>query len=180
MKIAVTNHAVERYRLRVPSAAKLDDEAIRQVIREMIRTAFDNKTVRDHPGYPERRMVTFSVGQEKLYIALGPNETDYPGDWAVLGVLYDREVGQKNIGTTIGDVIPDELKKKLTETTLTSKKSRYLVRVGGGGSKEIYDVGDGEDLKKLLARRQPNPDDVEVFERRDMVIRTEYVIEPKK
>ena len=180
MQIAVTNHAVERYQQRVPSVAKLDMESVRTLIREKVEEAFDTKQVKDHPGYPDRRMVPFQVGQEKMFLALGPNNTSYPGDWAVIGVLFDREVGQKSLGTTIGDIMGDALKADLAEMVRNVPKAKYLVRIGGSTSKELYEAVDGEDLKGLLARRQPKPEDVEVFERKEFVIRTEYIVEPSK
>lgn len=181
MQVAVTNHAVERYKQRVPKADKLDNEAIRQVIRERVDEAFDQGTVRPHPGnHPDRRMIAFTVGQENVYLALGPNITDVPGEWAVIGLLFDREVGQKGIGSTIGDIVPEELKQKLAEVAATPRTVKYLVRIGGTGSKEVYEASDNDALKNLLARRQPKPDEVEIFERRDLVVRTEYVIEPRR
>lgn len=180
MQIAVTNHAVERYQQRIPSAAKLDRESVRALIRERVEDAFEQKQVQDHPGFPERRMIPFQVGQEKMTLALGPNDTSFPGDWAVIGVLFDRETGQKGIGTTIGDAVSNSVKAELTEMVKVPPKMRYLIRIGGNASKEIYEALDGEAMRNLLARRQPRPEDVEVFERRDFVIRQEYIVEPKK
>jgi hypothetical protein len=178
--IAVTHHAVERYLQRVPSAAKLERETVRDLIRDRVAEAFKSGGVRDHPGHPERRMVPFSIGQEKMFLALGPNTTDFPGEWAVIGVLFDREVGQRSIGTTLGDIITDAVKADLTEMVKNPPKAKFLVRIGGSGSKEVYEATDTDALKDLLLRRRPNPEDVEVFERKDFTIRTEYVVEPAK
>jgi hypothetical protein len=178
VQVAVTNHAVERYRLRVVSAAKLDDEGIRTTIRNLVEDAFERQLVRDHPGYPKRRMVPFKVGIEQMFLALGPNETEFPGDWAVIGVLFDRETGQKSIGTTVGELIPEELKQSIMESSKTPTKAKYLVRIGGTG-KEIYEAKDDDALGELLQRRAPRPDEVEVFERKELVIRQVYVIEKK-
>ena len=180
MQLAITNHAVDRYRQRVVSAAKLDNESIRTMIRMEVERAFNSGEVKDHPGHPERRMIPFMVGQEKLYIALGPNETDRPGEWAVIGVLFDRDIGPKSTGVTLGDIMPNDVKQRLTEAAAAPKKARYLIRIGGSNSKEIYEAYDNDALKSLLARRQPDPDDVEFFERRELVVRTEYIIEPPK
>ena len=120
MQIAITNHAVERYRQRVPNAAKLDDDAIRRVIRELVDEASVGGSIQKHPGYPDRRMVVFHMGPEKFYLALGPNESDrelFPGEWAVIGLLFSREVGQRGTGATIGDKVSDELRQQLTERT---------------------------------------------------------------
>jgi len=178
MLLAVTNHAVERYQQRVPSAAKLDRESIRTMIRMEVERAFETGGVRDHPGYPDRRMIPFTVGKEQMYLALGPNTTEYPGEWAVIGVLFDREVGQKSMGT-LGDVVSDAVRQKLSET-VSVPKTKYLVRIGGNGSKEIYEAADNDALKDLITRRQPKPDEVDIFERRDLTVRTEYIIEPPK
>lgn len=179
IQIAVTNHAVDRYRQRVVTAAKLDNEAIRTTIRSLVDDAFDKKTVRDHPGYPHRRLIPFKVGIEQMHIALGPNETEFPGEWAVIGVLFDREVGQKSVGgATLGDIFPEEVKQSIMEASKTPTKSKYLVRIGGS-TKETYEVKDDDELEDLLHRRMPRPDDVEVFQRKELVIRQVYVIEKK-
>lgn len=179
MQVAVTNHAVERYRQRVASANKLDEESARTVIRDMVLDAFDHGAMQNHPENQKQRLIPFTNGSDKLNLVLGPNSTDYPGEWAVVSVLYDREIGKGSTGVTLGDVTPEAKKQELAAQT-KAKKSRYLVRVGGEASKELYFVADGDELKNLLSRRQPKPDEVEVFERRDFVIRTEYVIEPAK
>jgi hypothetical protein len=108
MQIAIMNHAVERYRQRVPNAAKLSDEAIRKVIGELVDEAEASGSIQEHPRAPGRKMVEFLIGQERLYLALGPNDSDretFPGEWAVIGVLFARDVGQKGSGATIGDLI---------------------------------------------------------------------------
>lgn len=162
MQLAITNHAVERFKERVASAEVLTDDAVRSVIRMRVSAAFAEGTVRDHPGHPERRMIPFPVGQEELILALGPNDTKFPGEWAVIGVLHAREVGKKMSGATIGDLISDSLRSKLQEK-VQPKKAQFLVRIGGA---EMYDVHDKDDLDELLKRRNPRPEDVEVFERK--------------
>ena len=176
MKIAVTNHAVARYQQRVPSAEKLDVESVRTIIREMIESAFRDGTVRDHPGdYPDRRMIPFTVGDDELYLALGPNETGFPGDWAVIGVLYDRELGKRSTGATIGDRLSKDQKTKLESTIKEAGKVKYLVRIGD--SKEVYEAKNDEDLQELLDRRRPNPEVVEIFERKEYSVKVSYVLE---
>lgn len=178
-QVAVTNHAVERYRQRVVSANKLDEESARTIIRDMVDAAFQKGSIQDHPDNQRQRLIPFTVGSDRLNLVLGPNSTDYPGEWAVVSVLYDREIGRGGTGVTLGDVLSDEKKQELVAQT-KAKKARYLVRIGGASSKEIYEAADGSELKDLIARRQPRPADVEVFERREFVIRTEYVVEPAK
>jgi len=107
-------------------------------------------------------MVQFQVGQEKLFLSLGPNTTDFPGEWAVVGVLYDREIGKSSMSATLGDLLSEETKRMLS-AMVQPPKNLYLVRIRG--SKEIYDVRDKQDLAEFLASRQPKPEDVELFER---------------
>lgn len=181
MNIAVTNHAVERYQERVESAAKLDKEAVRTIIRILVEEALANGTVQDHPEYSARRVIPFGAGGDQLFLSIGPNETSYPGDIAVIGVQYEKElgIGKSSIGATLGDIVPAETKKNLAEVVKTPVKNKYIVRVGG--KSETYDVKDDEDLVDFLQRRRPNPDDVEVFERKEITIRQVYVVEkPKK
>jgi hypothetical protein len=181
MNLAVTNHAVERYQERVPSAAKLEREAVRSTIRSLVVEAFQKKMVRDHPGYPERRMIPFVVAKEQMFLALGPNETGFPGDWAVIGVLFEREVGKTSIGMTIGESLSESTKKTLADVVaeVQATPTKYLVRIGGSKSKETYDVKDDEALAELITRRDPNPGNVEVFERTAITIKKSYTIVKK-
>jgi hypothetical protein len=181
MNLAVTNHAVERYQERVPSSAKLGAEAIRSTIRSLVEEAFERKQVREHPGFPERRMIPFTVGKEQVFLALGPNDTTFPGDWAVIGVLYEREVGKTGIGATIGDTLSDATKKSLAGVVaeVASTPTKYLVRIGGPKSKELYDAKDDDALVDLINRRDPNPDEVEIFERTTITIRRTLTIVKK-
>lgn len=178
MQIAVTNHAVDRYQQRVPSAAKLTPDAIRTLMRRQVEEAFVSGTVKDHPGYPDRRMVPFAAGPERMFLALGPNDTGWPGEWAVIGVLFDKEIGKSSMGTTIGDIISQEVKTQLTENVKQKPKTRFLVRIKG--SKEVYDAQDDVALADLLERRRPNPDEVEIFERTEYLVKTKYVVEKVK
>lgn len=181
MQIAVTDHAVQRYQQRVVSAENLDRESVRTVIREMVRTAFTNNTVRDHPGYPDRRMVPFTVGKQEFFLALGPNDTKFPGDWAVIGVLHDRELGKQGMGTTIGDLIPETVKQQLQEQVNEQPESNFLVRLGGAKSAEVYDCKDEKAVEDLLRRRRPNDlTRVEIFERVEAEIEQVFVVKRKK
>lgn len=182
MNIAITNHAVERYRERVPGSQKLSDDAIRMLIRDIVEPAFDNGLVQDHPGYPERRLVWFTVGKDSLCFALGPNDTKYPGEWAVIGTLHDRETGKTGSGATIGDVVPESVKQAVAEAAGKPQKPRYLLRIRRSPKEagEVYDVKDDEELGDLLNRRRPDPDQVEVFERKAFTIRQIYTIERPK
>lgn len=163
MQLAITNHAVERFKERVGSADILTDDAVRSVIKMRVEAAFLDGTVMDHPGFPERRLIPFQVGQDTLVLALGPNDTKFPGEWAVIGVLHSREVGRKSSGATLGDTISSSMREQLLQKVLP-QKSKFLVRISGGP--EMYDVKDEEDLDALLARRKPKPEDVEIFERK--------------
>jgi hypothetical protein len=163
MLLAITNHAVERFKERVVSADILTDDAVRAVIKMRIEAAFLDGAVMDHPGFPERRLVPFQAGKDDLVLALGPNDTKFPGEWAVIGVLHSREVGRRSSGATLGDTVSSELREKLKQKVL-QQKTKFLVRIGG--STETYDVKDEAELEGLLDRRNPSPDDVEIFERK--------------
>jgi hypothetical protein len=163
MQLAITNHAVERFKERVVSADALTDDAVRAVIKMRVEAAFLDGAVMDHPGFPERRLIPFQAGQDDLVLALGPNDTKFPGEWAVIGVLHSREIGRKSSGATLGDLVSDKLREQLMQKVLP-QKTQFLVRIGG--SSETYDVKDEEDLEALLARRKPKPEDVEIFERK--------------
>jgi hypothetical protein len=125
-------------------------------------------------------MVPFTVGKEQMFFALGPNTTDFPGEWAVIGVLFDRETGQKTLGggATLGDIVPEDVKQRISEA-VQAQKSKYLVRIGGSGTKvgELYDAKNDDELEDLIHRRKPRPEDVEIFERKEFSIKQVYVIE---
>jgi len=180
MQLAITNHAVERYKLRVPNASKLEDNVVRRIIHKEVEEADADGRIKPHPGYPDRRMVSFTAGKENMFLALGPNNTGVPGEWAVIGVLFDRELGKNGIGATLGDAVSEEMKKQIADAITAPRTTQYLIRIGGAGSKEIYDARDDQELGDLLNRRHPRPEDVEIFERREAEVKTVYMVVPKK
>lgn len=158
MKIAVTNHAVDRYRERVPGAADLEDESVRDVIRDRIEAAFRAGMVKDHPTEAQRRIIPFKAGDSMLYFSIGPNTTKILADFAVIGVLYEKELGRVGMGVTLETVAPG-LRKM---TPAAPAPPEYIVRIGI----ESYDARDDDELQKLLRRRNPNPRDVLLYELR--------------
>jgi hypothetical protein len=176
MRIAVTNHAVERYQERVPGASKLNAEAVRNIIRSLYVEAVENNTTREHPGYPDRAMVPFSAGREQMFLAVGPNKTKFPGDIAVLGVLYDREVGRSGVAS-IGDHLSEETKQKLAQFQVI-KRTKFLIRINRSTRtpKEVYDALDEEELECVLKNRAPDLNEVEIFQRVDLKIQPDYTL----
>lgn len=173
MKFAITDHAVQRYVERAEGARDLSTGAVRMLIQERLDEAFQRGEVRDHPSEAGRKIVPFRSGASSLYFSLGPNKTQFAGDMAVIGVLYDRELGgitKGSMGVTLGDIAP-ELMKVVPAPLQTDPK--YIVRIGT----ESYDVKDDGDLKDLLQRRQPRADQVVIYQKKPLKIRTEYVIE---
>jgi hypothetical protein len=158
MKIAVTNHAVERYQERVPGASKLDAAAVRNIIRSIYMEAVEKRTTLRHPGYSNRFMAPFSAGKEQMFLAVAPNKTKFPGDLAIVNVMYDREIGKSGVAS-LGDKLSEEDKKRLA--TKTIKETRFLVRVN---KKELYEAGEEDEMFRLVQGRKPT-DDVEVFEK---------------
>lgn len=154
MRIAVTNHAVDRYRERVPWAEGLMDESVRDIIRDRVSEGFENMMVREHPTVPDRRIIPFKAGSSILYFSLGPNTTRVAADVAVIGVLYEKELGRTDLGITLGQALPE-----LTTIEVRRHAPDYLVRIG----LESYEVYDDLELKDLLQRRQPNPRDVRLY-----------------
>jgi hypothetical protein len=184
MKIAVTDHAVDRYRERVQGAENLEDESVRDVIREKVQQGFKEGLVRPHPTEVERRVIPFKAGPSVLYFAVGPNKTSFPADWAVISVLYDKEVGgKKEIDVTVGDVAPSLKGFKIDPP----KPPRYLIVIGpsphiGDVTQTIieqYQVKDEQELEALLDRRRPTLDEVFVYEYRPLEIKTRYIVEKK-
>ena len=174
MKVAITDHAVTRYVERVQGAKDLSTDSVRMVIQELIDEAFATGNVRNHPSEGGRKIVPFKSGNANLYLSLGPNETRFPGDFAVIGVVFDRELGGVGgMGVKLGELAPALKAIQPKVQTLSDDTAKFIVRIGT----ESYDVKDDADLKDLLHRRQPRPDQVTVYQRKPMKIRTEYVIE---
>jgi hypothetical protein len=166
MNIAVTNHAVERYKERVAGADVLTTDAVRETIRHRVREAFKKGLVKDHPGHPERRMVEVVAGQDELVLALGPNDTKFPGEWAVIGVLFKRELGRKTTGATLADKIPASVWAEL-QKVVDERFPRFIVRIGHGRFQpETHDVQNDEALEELLKMRNARPQDVAIYELR--------------
>lgn len=176
MRIAVTTHAVIRYKERVPGADCMEDETVRDIIREKVDLGFKDGLVRDHPTERDRRIIPFKAGQSILYFSIGPNKSvTIQADLAVIGVLYDKDLGKVEMGPTLGDALPE-----LKDIQVESKgHPRFIVQIGSADSVESYRVQDGEELKALLLRRRPNPGDVLLYEFQDVEISAEYVVQKK-
>lgn len=179
MKIAVTNHAVVRYKERVQGAEDMEDETVRDVVREKILAGFKDGLVRDHPTEKERRIIPFKAGQDILYFSVGPNKSaTIAADLAVIGVLYDKELGGKvSTGVTLEDVAPS-IKSLAIQPR---RPPQFVVQIGEGvESVEVYKAEDLTELQSLLQRRQPDPEQVLIYELSDLEVSTKYIVERKR
>jgi hypothetical protein len=127
MKIAVTNHAVDRYRDRVEGAQGFHKESVREAIRLIVEEGYEKGIVRDHPLLSRRRVVPFKSGDSILFLSIGPNTTDYEAELAVIGVLYEKELseGRISLGVTLGDLFPNGFNIELDK-----KHYRYALFIG--------------------------------------------------
>ena len=150
MKIAITNHAVDRYIERAEGAKGFEKESVREVIRKLVIDGFKEGVVRDHPTWKNRRIVPFKSGDSILYLSIGPNTTSYPADLAVIGVLYEKEAtsGKVGMSVTLGDIAP-----QLKDVTTSSSHPRYAVFVGVGETIEHYRMNERTEVEELLKRR---------------------------
>lgn len=150
MKIAVTNHAVERYLERVEGAKGFEREPIRQVIRDLVEKGFSERAVRDHPYDPARRIVPFLSGKSVMYLSIGPNLTNYEADVAVIGVLYERELtgGRQGLGVSLGDVHPELAAKREKEPA-----PKFLVFIGKWPTVEYYGKDTLKDIDGVVSER---------------------------
>jgi hypothetical protein len=159
MRIAVTDHAVTRYKERVPGADVLEDETVRSIVREKVEEGFRDGLVRDHPTHHDRRIIPFKAGQSILYFSLGPNKsTTIRADLAVIGVLFEKELGKQDLGVTLGDVQPLDI------VIPKKRPPRFMVQVGAKEAEELYRIEDEKGLEELFERRRPEPDSVLVYE----------------
>lgn len=170
MKLAITDHAVQRYVERAQGARDLSTDSVRMLIQEMVEDAIAQGTLRAHPMEKEKQIVPFKSGLSTLYLSLGPNKTQYPGQLAVVSVLYDKELGGKvQIGVTLGEALP------ALKNFIPAEKSppKYVVRIAA----ELFDINDEDELKKLLQDKQPNPEQLLVYELKKLKVKREYVVE---
>lgn len=152
MKTAVTNHAVDRYRDRVDGAKGFDRESIRDSIREIVEEGFREKAVRDHPTEEDRRIIPFKSGESILFLSIGPNNTTFDADIAVISVLFEHELteGQKGGFGTMEDVSP-----VLKEMKIGPRWDGYIVCVGTPGTIEQYPFTTKESLDKWMNEKKP-------------------------
>ena len=108
-----------------------------------------------------------------LFFSIGPNTSEtVVADLAVIGVLYDKELGggKRSTGVTLGDVAP------ALKDVPKSKKSppRFIVQIDHGGEDtiETYKLKEQKDVEELLERRKPDPEQVLVYELSDLLERT--------
>jgi hypothetical protein len=170
MRLAITDHAVQRYVERAQGAKDLSTGSVRMLIQEMVEDAHCHGKLRDHPTESGKQIIPFKSGQSTLYLSLGPNKTQFPGDVAVISVLYDKELGGKiEMGVTLGEALP------ALKTFLPADKAppKYIVKLSG----ETTEVRDEEELRKLLQEKQPKPEKLLVYELKRLKVKVEYVVE---
>jgi hypothetical protein len=162
MKVAVTNHAVDRYLERVDGARGFHRESVRDQIRRIVEEGFDLGFVRDHPLDSDRRVIPFRSGDTLLFLSIGPNTTSYEADLAVIGVLYEKELsyGKVGMGLRLGDLFPE-----LQDRPLQEKKPQYLLLVGPVESTiERYFVASESDLREIVNTRKPKVEEVTIYQ----------------
>lgn len=161
MKLAITNHAVDRYAERVEGAKGFFRESVREQIRKIVEDGFAEGLVREHPLDRKRRIIPFRSGGDVLYLSLGPNKTDREADIAVVSVLFEKELseGKTGVGVTLGDLFP--------EATLIPlpKKPRYVMFIGDPEiTIEKYVALDEIALRALVNQRRPKPEETSIYQ----------------
>ncbi len=151
-KVAVTTHAVERFRQRVQGAQGFEDESIRSIVRGLVESGFAEGLVRPHPYEKERRIIPFQSGKSVLYLSVGPNTTFFQADLAVISVLYERDLspGKVELGVFLGDVSP-----VLQEAKAVEPAPEFLLVMLLQGWTETYPAKDKKALDELIERRRP-------------------------
>lgn len=159
MRVAVTAHAVERFRLRVEGAQGFEDESIRSIIRGLVESGFAEGLVRPHPLEKDRRIIPFQSGKSVLYLSIGPNTTTFVADIAVITVLYERDLspGKVELGVFLGDVSPGLSEKAQEEAP------QFLLVMLLQGWTETYPAKDEQALQALLERRKPKTNEYLVY-----------------
>lgn len=159
MRVAVTEHAVDRYIDRVEGSKGFMRESIREIIRSIVEDGFKEHAVLPHPQESERRIIPFKSGESVLFLSLGPNTTSFKdAEVAVISVLFEHEVsaGKIGMGVTLGDVMDS-----LSRLTVAKKVPQFVVRIG----LEEYSVMTEEDLQFFLEEKKGQ--DVQVYELKD-------------
>jgi hypothetical protein len=161
MRIAVTKHAVDRFRERVEGAKGFQEESIRRQVRKIVEDGLRLGVVKDHPLVANRRVVPFKSGETVLFLSIGPNTTDYEAEMAVIGVLFEKEVseGKVGLGIQLGDLFP-----ALQGMRIGERKPRFIVFVGPVGTTvEKYLVENEKELRSILNTRAPKHDEVSLY-----------------
>lgn len=189
-EIAVTNHAVERYHERVQGSEALTSDTTRALIQSLVSDCLDRGDEMDHPGEPGKKLVPFNVGNQLLFIAIGPNQTTYPGQWAAVTVLFDRDLipGETPM-TTIGELNPQmkEIKLKPVDrpreapspsppppTQPTTGNFQFVVRIRN----ELHPVQTRAQILELLKKKQPGTGEVQIFEAGKFKVVLTYEVHP--
>lgn len=162
MKIAVTSHAVDRYKERVVGAEGFTDEAIREQLRRIIEDGLASGFMRQHPFEFDRRIIPFQSGESVLFVSIGPNTTKYDAEIAAISVLYEKEVtpGKVGLGIHLGDVFPE-----LHGRASRGNRPAFVIYIGPVEKTiERYLARDEWELKDIIQRRRPQPDEVTIYE----------------
>lgn len=157
MRIAITDHAVQRFQERVEGAGSFDADSVRELIRNLVLEGFREGAVRGHPQHYGKRIVPFTSGPSVLYLSLGPNETSVPADFAVVNVMFEKELGGKiEIGATLGDAFPT-----ITKMDVTKRAPRFIAVLRRDGVEDHYDIGGVRELRRAL---KDSAESVQVYE----------------
>lgn len=165
MKIAVTSHAVSRYKERVEGAKEFETESVRNIIRDLVSKGFSEGAIAPHPYEPDRRIIPFKSGDSILYLSIGPNNTTFDADIAVIGVLFEHDVtqGKIGVGVTIGDTAPN---LKDMQDVISKPTNQFMVFIGSDESIEMYKVKDLRSMKTFMEWRKPERKNTYVYELR--------------
>lgn len=185
MKLAITDHAVDRFIERVRGAEKMKREEVRDRIRLLIMAAGQSGEAHKSATDPDQRLIPFkdSEGNE-LSICIGKNTTGFPGDVAVISILTGKpkEIPSRPfvepLAVKLGDKFPQlkELVSKPTpepaSQTHWSKFIMHLKETPG-----LFYLKSEEELIEMLTKLKLKPEQVSLYRLQEFKLKTVVELE---
>lgn len=189
MKLAITDHAVDRFIERVRGAEKMKREEVRDRIRLLIMAAGQSMEAHKSATDPNQRLVPFkdSEGNE-LSICIGKNTTGFPGDIAVISILTgkQKEIPSRPfvepLAVKLGDKFPQlkELISKPVPPPVVTKppvESYKFIMWTKPPKEDVFYIADEKELIEMLTKHKLKPEQVTLFRLQEFKLKTVIELE---
>ncbi len=190
MKLAITDHAVDRFIERVRGAERLSRESARDRIRLIVADAVRRDELRQHTADPDQKLCPFLDSEGNvLEICIGRNTTGFPGDFAVISILVGKQKTTPSrpfvepLAVKLGDKFP-QLKELISQPAapVVVKKpppveSYKFIMWSKPPKEDVFYIADEKELIETLTKHKLKPEQVTLFRLQEFKLKTVVELE---